>query len=150
MWRCGAGEVRIEVGDLTPEVLLLQTLHMPTHRRPQQGRVVRRARASASARARAIHAVRPSHPCRSLVSLPATDVSMALCFGHAIPIDEPAFLGGDTFPANGAGDGLRLPEEHPRPPFGTVYPLDSCWLTQAGPPQQQSNLAISRGCWVSE
>src|SRR5207342_1201478 len=48
------------------------------------------------------------HRCPSLGRFLASDVSMALCFRHAIPIDESAFLGGDGFAANGAGDGLRL------------------------------------------
>jgi hypothetical protein len=57
---------------------------------------------------------------------------MALCFGHAVPIDESAFLGGDRFPANGAGDGLRLSEEHRRSPLGTVYAWNGPVLAHAG------------------
>ena len=46
------------------------------------------------------------------ISFLASEVGMPLRFRHAVLVDESAFLGRDRFPANGAGDRLRLPEEH--------------------------------------
>src|SRR5512139_3644792 len=48
----------------------------------------------------------------SLVSFPTTDVTMPFRFRDAVLFDKPGFLGRDSLPANGANDGLRLPEEH--------------------------------------
>jgi hypothetical protein len=39
------------------------------------------------------------------------DVSVSLRLCDAVPVDKPAFLRRDGFPANGADDSLRLPEK---------------------------------------